>query len=120
MIMAYEQHYPAYGKKPIPLDRSQTMEQKTRFLITCFFALVLVMTTGRALAAQSLTFSGPLMRINEVEGYVVVNEAPIYFRSLPDPAIIDDLREGQWVSVEVVEEGGQLLATELTIGQKGN
>jgi hypothetical protein len=109
-------------KQSIPLDRSQTMKQKTRSLITCLFALALafVMTTGTVLATQSLTFTGPLMEINGIEGYVVVNEAPIYFHSLPDPAIIDDLREGQWVSVEVIEEGGLLLATELTIGQEGN
>jgi len=36
---------------------------------------------------------------------------------LSDPTIVDSLTEGQWVSVEVNEQGGQLQATELIIGK---
>lgn len=57
------------------------------------------------------------MAIKGLQGYMVVNEVVIYVHSLPDPTIVDSLAEGQWVSVEVSEQGGQLWATELAIGK---
>ena len=120
MIMAYEKDDPEYGKTTHPLKRSQTIKHKGWSLIMCLLVLALVMASGTALPTQTRTFTGPLMAINGFEGYVVVNEVMIYVHSLPDPTIVESLTEGQWVSVEVSEQGGQLWATELAIGKESS
>jgi len=93
------------------------VKQMGRSLMMCLLALTFVVATGTALATQSFAFTGPLMAINQVEGYLVVNEVVINVDSLSDPTIVDSLTEGQWISVEVNEQGGQLQATELIIGK---
>jgi hypothetical protein len=73
------------------------------------------MGVNSVVADEALSVTGPIMEVDALRGYIVINEQTIDTSSLPEPAIIESLEESQRVSVEVIEEEGRLIATDLRV-----
>jgi hypothetical protein len=91
------------------------MKQTLRFLVLCVFALTVFVGANSAVADEPLSFTGPIMKVDALRGYIVVNEHVINTGSLPEPSIIESLEEDQWVCVEVREDQGGFMATDLRV-----
>ena len=89
------------------------MKRNRWFLLVGFWLLVGLAFSHAGFGNEPIRLTGPLMEINRTEGYVVINEKTIFLNMLSDPTIVDGLREGQRVAVDMVDDEGRLTATYL-------